>query len=315
VVPASGVNGMGSRIRLRGVQSLVADRAPLVLLDGMRIEAGEDAFSPNAPPGFPFASYQQPLPPGPLRLDDLNPDDIESIDVISGAASAAIYGPGTQTGVILIHTKRGGAGPPRWEGYVEGGVSAETTHWPANFGGVDSDNPDPRYQHGACSLWNEANGFCRQDFVQQFNPLEQRNPFRAALRRQYGLSVSGGTTWGDYRASGMFAGDAGPYSSSVTSPDPNYYRRMSGRLSGRLRPLALGVVEQRKTLVTAPDPGAVGLRDGGPFRDGVFDDHIRCATTARQPATRMVQPDRSGNWVRRRTLFERQPGALGQFIR
>src|SRR5207249_6456781 len=71
VVPASGVNGMGSRIRLRGVQSLVADRAPLVLLDGMRIEAGEDAFSPNAPPGFPFASYQQPLPPGPLRLDDL----------------------------------------------------------------------------------------------------------------------------------------------------------------------------------------------------------------------------------------------------
>ncbi|HYU37813.1 MAG TPA: TonB-dependent receptor plug domain-containing protein, partial [Gemmatimonadales bacterium] len=171
LVPASGVNGMGSRIRLRGVQSLVADRAPLVLLDGMRIEAGEDAFSPSAPPGFPFGSYQQPLPPGPLRLDDLNPDDVESIEVISGAGSAAIYGPGAQAGVILIHTRQGRAGPPRWDGYVEGGVSAETTHWPANFGGVDSDNPDPRYQHGACSLWNEANGFCRQDFVQQFNPL------------------------------------------------------------------------------------------------------------------------------------------------
>ena len=273
VVPASGVNGMGSRIRLRGVQSLVADRAPLVLLDGMRIEAGEDAFSPNAPPGFPFASYQQPLPPGPLRLDDLNPDDIESIDVVSGAASAAIYGPGTQAGVILIHTKRGGAGPPRWEGYVEGGVSAETTHWPANFGGVDSDNPDPRYQHGACSLWNEANGFCRQDFVQQFNPLEQRNPFRAALRRQYGLRVSGGTTWGDYRVSGTFAGDAGPYSSSVTSPDPNYYRRMSGRLSGRLRPwptleLSLNAARLSDELRLPPDlpqQAAVGPSDSTGF--------------------------------------------------
>src|SRR5256885_10311949 len=238
VVPASGVNGMGSRIRLRGVQSLVADRAPLVLLDGMRIETGEDAFSPGAPSnGYVFSyNYDPPRPPGPLRLDDLNPDDVESIDVISGAASAAIYGPGAQAGVILIHTRRGRAGPPRWEGYVEGGVSAETTHWPANFGGVDSDNLDPRFQHGGRTLLVETRGLCRQDFVQQFNPLEQRSPFRAALRRQYGLSVSGGTTWGDYRVSGTFAGDAGPYSSSVTSPDPNYYRRVSGRLSGRLRP-------------------------------------------------------------------------------
>ena len=273
LVPASGVNGMGSRIRLRGVQSLVADRAPLVLLDGMRIEAGEDAFSPSAPPGFPFGSYQQALPPGPLRLDDLNPDDVESIEVISGAASAAIYGPGAQAGVILIHTRQGRAGPPRWDGYVEGGVSAETTPWPANFGGVDSDNPDPRYQHGACGLWNEANGFCRQDFVQQFNPLEQRNPFRTALRRQYGLSVSGGTTWGDYRVSGTFAGDAGPYSSSVTSPDPNYYRRLSGRLSARLRPwptlqLALNAARLSDDLRLPPDlpqQVAVGPSDSTGF--------------------------------------------------
>ena len=275
VVPASGVNGMGARIRVRGVQSLVADRAPLVLVDGMRVEAAEDAFSPTSTlSNYVFGyGYQGPLPPGPLRLDDLNPDDIESIDVLPGVASAAIYGPGAQAGVILIHTKRGRAGPPRWEGYVEGGVSAATTHWPANFGGVDSDNPDPRYQHGACSLWNEANGFCRQDFVQQFNPLEQRSPFRAALRRQYGLSVSGGTTWGDYRVSGTFAGDAGPYSSSVTSPDPNYYRRLSGRLSGRLRPwptleLALNAARLSDDLRLPPDlpqQVAVGPSDSAGF--------------------------------------------------
>src|SRR6266576_4839839 len=275
VVPASGVNGMGSRIRLRGVQSLVADRAPLVLLDGMRIEAGEDAFSPSAPPGFPFGSYQQPLPPGPLRLDDLNPDDVESIEVISGAGSASIYGPGAQAGVILIHTRQGRAGPPRWDGYVEGGVSAETTHWPANFGGVDSDNPDPRYQHGGCSLSNEAHGFCRQDFVQQFNPLEQRNPFRTALRRQYGLNVSGGSTWGDYRLAGTFAGDAGPYSSSVTSPDPNYYRRLNGRVSGRVRPwstveLALNAARMSSDLGLPPNlPAQRGTR--GPSDSAGFN--------------------------------------------
>ena len=260
VVPGSGVNGMGARIRLRGVQSLVADRAPLVLVDGMRVEAAEDAFSPTSTlNNYVFGyGYQGPLPPGPLRLDDLNPDDIESIDVLPGVASAAIYGPGAQAGVIQIHTKRGRSGPPRWEGYVQGGVSAETSHWPANFGGVDSNNPDPRYQHGACTLWNHVNGFCHQDYVQQFNPLEQRSPFRTSLRRQYGLSVSGGSAWGDYRVSGTFAGDAGPYASSVTSPDPNYYRRMSGRLTGRLRPwpsveLALNAARMSDDLRLPPD--------------------------------------------------------------
>ena len=257
VVPGSGENGMGSRIRWRGVQSLVADRAPLVLVDGMRIEAGEDAFSPSVPQNFPFGN-PGPLAPGPLRLDDINPDDVESIEVLPGPASAAIYGPGAQAGVILIHTKRGRSGPPRWEGYVQGGVSAETSNWPANFGGVDSTNPDPRYQHGACSLWNQVNGFCHQDYVQQFNPLEQRSPFRTFLRRQYGLSVSGGSAWGDYRVSGTFAGDAGPYSSSVTSPDPNYYRRLSGRLTGRLRPwpsveLALNAARMSDDLRLPPD--------------------------------------------------------------
>src|SRR6266568_2752907 len=92
VVPASGVNGMG-------------------------VEAAEDAFSPTSTlNNYVLYSYQGPLPPGPLRLDDLNPDDIESIDVLPGAASGAIYGPGAEAGVILIHTKRGRAGPPRWDG-------------------------------------------------------------------------------------------------------------------------------------------------------------------------------------------------------
>src|SRR5438093_8813586 len=240
LVPASGVNGMGSRIRLRGVLSLVADRAPVVLVDGMRFDAAEDAFSPGPPPnpyvfGYP---YPRPVPPDPLRLDDLNPADIASIEVLPGPTSAAIYGPGADAGVLLIRTKWGHPGPPRWEGSVQGGVSSEAAHWPANFGGVDSDNPNPVFQHGGCILSAVAQGLCRQDYVQQFNPFEQRSPFRTALRRQYGLSVSGGSTWGDYRLAGTFAGDAGPYSSGVTSPDPNYYRRLNGRASGRFRPLS-----------------------------------------------------------------------------
>jgi len=268
LVPASGVNGMGSRIRLRGMLSLVADRAPVVLVDGMRFDAAEDAFSPGPPPNpYVFSyPYPRPVPPGPLRLDDLNPDDIASIDVLPGPTSAAIYGPGADAGVLLIRTKRGHPGPPRWEGSVQGGVSSEAGHWPANFGGVDSDNPNPAFQHGGCILSAVAQGLCRQDYVQQFNPFEQRSPFRAALRRQYGLSVSGGSTWGDYRLAGTFAGDAGPYSSGVTSPDPNYYRRLNGRMSGHVRPwstveLALNVARMSSDLRLPPNlPAQLGRR-------------------------------------------------------
>ena len=227
VVPGSGLTGMGSRIRLRGVQTLVSDPGPLVFVDGIRVEASEDDFQPSS---------QGALVPGPLRLDDIDVGDIDSIEVLPGPAMTAVYGPGAASGVVLIHTKQGRSGRPRWEAYAQGGVGSESASWPTNFGGVDLDNPVGVYRHGGCSLGAEAAGRCVQDYVQRFNPFEQQSPFRTALRRRYGLSVSGGSGWGDYRLAGAFEGDGGPYSSSVATPDPNYYRRLNFRASGAVRP-------------------------------------------------------------------------------
>src|SRR5207302_1339795 len=61
VVPGSGLTGTGSRIRMRGVQSLVDDRPPLVFVDGMRVDQTEDDY---------WASMSGPVAPGPLRLSD-----------------------------------------------------------------------------------------------------------------------------------------------------------------------------------------------------------------------------------------------------
>src|SRR6266566_3441872 len=177
---------------MRGVQSLVDDRPPLVFVDGMRVDQTEDDY---------WASMSGPVAPGPLRLSDLSVEDIESVEVV-GPAGAAVYGPGAAGGVLLIRTKRGRAGPPRWEAYATGGVRSEQASWPANYGGVDLDNPNDLYRHGRCTLAVQAAGYCVQDFVQQFNPLAQRSPFRTALARQYGLSVSGGSSRADYRLAG-----------------------------------------------------------------------------------------------------------------
>src|SRR2546427_3970627 len=115
VVPGSGLTGTGSRIRMRGVQSLVDDRPPLVFVDGMRVDQTEDDY---------WASMSGPVAPGPLRLSDLSVEDIESVEVV-GPAGAAVYGPGAAGGVLLIRTKRGRAGPPRWEAYAAGGVRSD----------------------------------------------------------------------------------------------------------------------------------------------------------------------------------------------
>lgn len=224
VVPASGVTGLGARIRLRGVTSLNDDAAPVVLVDGVRIDAAEDAYSFD------------PGEPGPLRLDDLNPQDIDSVEVIPASAAAARYGPGSSAGVLVIHTKRGQPGPARWDAYAAGGIGGVSTHWPLNFGGVDPNATDPSFREGGCTLRAQFLGQCVQQSVQQFNPLEQSHLFGTRPLRRYGLGVSGGSPWMDYRLAGAFEGDGGVYSSSAVASDANYYRRLSGTVSGRLWP-------------------------------------------------------------------------------
>src|SRR5207237_10781873 len=160
----------GRGIRADGGQRVVGGAAPGVFVDGMRMDQAEDDFEPVSNGG---------VASGPLRLDDLNPEDVESIEVVEGPASAAVYGPGAAAGVLLIHTKRGRPGPPRWEAYAAGGVAAERTSWPANFGGVDRDNPDSLYRSGMSRLFAEAAAGCVQDFAPQLTPSAARSPPRA----------------------------------------------------------------------------------------------------------------------------------------
>jgi TonB-dependent SusC/RagA subfamily outer membrane receptor len=224
VVPGSGLSGSGARVRFAGVRSLLADLPPLVLLDGTRIDTRED-------------DSQIPLGgPGPSRLDDIPVEDVASVEVLRGPATSAIYGPGAAAGVILIQTKRGRSGALRVDGFAQAEARAMPARWPTNYGGVDVDNANPYLQHGACSLWVEAAGGCVQDYVQSFNPLVQRDPFGSTARRQLGLSASGGPSWGAFRVSGMYDGDAAAYDvPAVTWADD--YRSWDLRGGGTFHPM------------------------------------------------------------------------------
>ena len=212
VVPGSGLTGAGARVRFAGVTSLIADLPPLVFLDGVRIDARED-------------DSQMPLGgPGPSRLDDIPIEDVESVAVLRGPATTAIYGPGAAAGVILIQTKEGRTGPVHVGGFMRGEMRTIPARWPTNYGGFDLDNPDTYYQHGECSLVVQAAGQCVQDGLQSFNPLVARNPFGAAPRRQLGLSAAGGPRWGAFRLSGNLDADAAAYDVPAVTWSDDYHR-------------------------------------------------------------------------------------------
>jgi TonB-linked SusC/RagA family outer membrane protein len=84
-IATSGGPGEGSNIRIRGINSITGNSDPLIIIDGVQIQ-------------------------GDKNLNGLNPNDIESMQVLKDAASASIYGSRANNGVIVITTKRGKSG-------------------------------------------------------------------------------------------------------------------------------------------------------------------------------------------------------------
>jgi TonB-linked SusC/RagA family outer membrane protein len=96
ITRSSGSVGGGSRILIRGVTSMVGNNQPLIVIDGVRTN-NETLQSQSSTAGTAASN----------RLMDLNPEDIESINVLKGAAATALYGTAGATGVVLITTKKG----------------------------------------------------------------------------------------------------------------------------------------------------------------------------------------------------------------
>jgi TonB-linked SusC/RagA family outer membrane protein len=110
----SGAPGGGISMKLRGVTTINGSSEPLYIVDGIylnndAIPNGSNAVTAAAAGGS--ASNQD----NPVnRIADLNPDEIESIEILKGASAAAIYGQRASSGVVIIQTKRGSAGQPRF---------------------------------------------------------------------------------------------------------------------------------------------------------------------------------------------------------
>ncbi len=96
----SGDPGAGSFIQIRGASTITGASEPLIILDGIPISNSEIAGSQGSTAGVSQQS----------RLNDINPDDIESVQILKGASAAALWGSRAANGVIYIRTKSGKAG-------------------------------------------------------------------------------------------------------------------------------------------------------------------------------------------------------------
>jgi TonB-dependent SusC/RagA subfamily outer membrane receptor len=123
VMQGSGQLGSAAQIRLRGAVSATQSNQPLVYIDGVRIRS--EPYPNNSVVGRRSNNENQ------SPLNDLNPNDIERIEVIKGAAATTLYGTEAAAGVIQIFTKSGVAGKAVWTLDTQAGFSQEQPFAPA----------------------------------------------------------------------------------------------------------------------------------------------------------------------------------------
>ena len=111
---SSGAPGGGISMRLRGVTSIFGNQQPLFIVDGVYVDnstisLGNNIVSEAAGGGNPSTNQDD----ASNRIADIDPEDIENVEILKGASAAAIYGSRAAGGVVIITTKRGKVGKPK----------------------------------------------------------------------------------------------------------------------------------------------------------------------------------------------------------
>jgi len=142
VAQSSGDPGAGSKITIRGLRTLNGDVEPLFVVDGVPVNNTTfsttnfnpiDAGSTTGVGGQDVGGELEGTS-APNRMMDLNPADIENVEILKGAAAAAIYGARAANGVILITTKRGHSGDTRYSLRSSGSNDEVTKIYPLQRG-------------------------------------------------------------------------------------------------------------------------------------------------------------------------------------
>ena len=184
--------GSGQRIRVRGISSVSLSNEPIFIVDGIRMSAnnGSTTFGNG---GNDFS-----------RLGDISPEDIENIEIVKGPSAATLYGTDAANGVIMITTKKGRGGAPKWNVYAEGGMLDDRNWYDYNYtlAGMNPTTKAKLVLSGQCTLVMVSLGTCVKsdgshgyDSLRKYSPIKDPTvtPLGYGYRNAQGVQVSGGT--------------------------------------------------------------------------------------------------------------------------
>src|SRR5439155_4440199 len=178
VLRSGGSAAEGSRVQLRGPHSILMTTEPIVIVDGIRVDAMQESSVIDV--GVRTS-----------RLDDIAPEDVARVNVLPGPAAASLFGPGAAGGALVITTKRGDSGPLAWSGRAESRLGMVPDVFPANYRrrGIATATGQPTTN---CDLITVPSGACAPTSLDVWNPFEQASRFRTARTAAGNVSLAGG---------------------------------------------------------------------------------------------------------------------------
>ncbi len=219
VLTTSGAVGTSAQIRIRGASSLSGNTQPVIYIDGIRMQGGAQSSFDNSGATVQATS----------ALDAIDPNDIESVEVIKGPAAATLYGADAASGVIQIITKKGRLGQQsaEWNAKAEGGsidwaLPRPKTYWYCTDANIANASLYP-----ACAALG-ANPTTRMLVNDPFNVS---GALRTGNTRTYTLGARGGSDRFAYYFAGGHDGENGVLYN-------NYFTRNNGRANFQANVLA-----------------------------------------------------------------------------
>ena len=215
----TGAPGGGVNVNLRGQSTLTGSTQPLYVIDGVILNNDANQSGVDVVTAATGAGSSRPQGQPTNRIGDINPNDIESIEVLKGASAASIYGAKASNGVVIIKTKRGRGGETKFNFSTKTGTSALLKTMGHRVFETYQEAED-QYGADVAALGNDASGnWAGNDF-----DYEEILYGEEGALTEHTLSATGGDEATQFYVGGQYMDEGGIIKNTG-------YEKFSGRLN------------------------------------------------------------------------------------